>query len=191
MPHLPCNSQCPFWIDKPIFILPGSGQYSNFFDNSLKGASVTGYDNSLAGASYDVDGAQIQNGEDTEDGSRKKKVSHSKQGERFRADVPCGICFKLKKSHGFEQYVCRKCGRTDSPEWRKVIYQGIDHNEEILLIFHRDQMDPRLSAMLVVFAGQSKCVSLMNLEKKRSPAPVSHRPSQWRVMSSPVFEDWL
>jgi len=27
----------------------------------------------------------------------------------------------MRKSHNAEQYVCVTCGRTDSPEWRKVI----------------------------------------------------------------------
>ncbi|TFK30049.1 GATA-domain-containing protein [Coprinopsis marcescibilis] len=36
--------------------------------------------------------------EEVEDGTKKKKI---------------------KKSHGAEQYVCVKCGKTDSPEWRK------------------------------------------------------------------------
>lgn len=35
-------------------------------------------------------------------------------------DVYVPSASKLKKAHGTEQYVCRKCGRTDSPEWRKV-----------------------------------------------------------------------
>lgn len=26
----------------------------------------------------------------------------------------------MRKTHGAEQYVCVTCGRTDSPEWRKV-----------------------------------------------------------------------
>ncbi|KXN86940.1 hypothetical protein AN958_09535 [Leucoagaricus sp. SymC.cos] len=75
-----------------------SGQYSNVFDDALKNTSGPSYDNSLVGANYTAENSQVQSPDDLEDGSRKKK---------------------LKKSHGTEQYVCRKCGRTDSPEWRK------------------------------------------------------------------------
>ncbi|KAF7986533.1 hypothetical protein HWV62_26246 [Athelia sp. TMB] len=46
--------------------------------------------------------AHAQVAEDTPDGGNTKK--------------------KLKKSHPNEQYVCVTCGRTDSPEWRKVYF---------------------------------------------------------------------
>ncbi|KAF5357959.1 hypothetical protein D9756_001458 [Leucocoprinus leucothites] len=72
------------------------GQYTNTFDDTLKNTSLPGYDGNLVGPNYT--GEVQQSSEDPEDSSRKKK---------------------LKKSHGTEQYVCRKCGRTDSPEWRK------------------------------------------------------------------------
>ena|SRR6266550_2960694 len=55
--------------------------------------------------------------EDSEEGVKKKKVQSSdgmwKTSSQFSA-------VQLKKSHSVEQYVCITCGRTDSPEWRKV-----------------------------------------------------------------------
>ncbi|KAF9454604.1 GATA-domain-containing protein [Macrolepiota fuliginosa MF-IS2] len=73
-------------------------QYSSIDDTQSEIA--TEHDSGLIGDNYIGDSSQPapQNMEDPEDGSRKKK---------------------FKKTHGVEQYVCRKCGRTDSPEWRK------------------------------------------------------------------------
>jgi len=94
------------------------------------------------------------------------------------SDVDVPSVSKLKKAHGIEQYVCRKCGRTDSPEWRKVD----DHKYSAFTLTStstlRDLMARRLFAMLVVSVGRSRCVSLMNLQKKRGPTPASRRQLQ-------------
>lgn len=66
------------------------------------------------------DSSQTQNCDEPEDGTRKKKVRSSVLAlEAMTNDL------KFKKVHGAEQYVCRKCGRTDSPEWRKVLGRGV------------------------------------------------------------------
>ncbi|KAL9715262.1 white collar 2 type of transcription factor [Leucoagaricus gongylophorus] len=72
-------------------------QYSSLLDDALKNAPTTSYDSSLINANYNGETLRPSS-DDHEDSARKKK---------------------LKKTHGIEQYVCRKCGRTDSPEWRK------------------------------------------------------------------------
>ncbi|XP_006458018.1 putative PHRB protein [Agaricus bisporus var. bisporus H97] len=77
--------------------LPSGGQYSSSLDGALNTATAT-YDNNLLKGNYNGDSSQTQNPEDLEDSSRRKK---------------------LKKTHILDQHVCRKCGRTDSPEWRK------------------------------------------------------------------------
>jgi hypothetical protein len=50
---------------------------------------------------------------------RRKKVSHLYDLTRV-ARCPDTPFSQLKKSVGGEQYICNTCGRTDSPEWRKV-----------------------------------------------------------------------
>jgi hypothetical protein len=50
---------------------------------------------------------------------RRKKVRHLHDLTSV-ACCPDTPCSQLKKSVGGEQYICNTCGRTDSPEWRKV-----------------------------------------------------------------------
>jgi hypothetical protein len=50
---------------------------------------------------------------------RRKKVRHLYDLTSI-ACCPDTSCSQLKKSVGGEQYICNTCGRTDSPEWRKV-----------------------------------------------------------------------
>ena len=50
---------------------------------------------------------------------RRKKVRHLCDLASV-ACCPDTSCSQLKKSVGGEQYICNTCGRTDSPEWRKV-----------------------------------------------------------------------
>ena len=36
----------------------------------------------------------------------------------------------MKKTHPSEQYICVTCGRTDSPEWRKVRYVTVMYPDQ-------------------------------------------------------------
>jgi hypothetical protein len=49
---------------------------------------------------------------------RRKKVNRLMI--RFESAIGLTLLSQLKKSSGGEQYICNTCGRTDSPEWRKV-----------------------------------------------------------------------
>lgn len=62
---------------------------------------------------------------------------------------------KMKKVSAGEQYVCITCGRTDSPEWRKVRPRS-ETRRSINSCSHRVHSVQKLCAMLAVFAGQSK-----------------------------------
>jgi hypothetical protein len=59
---------------------------------------------------------------------RRKKVRHLYDLTSV-ACCPNTAFSQLKKSVGGEQYICNTCGRTDSPEWRKVnlSYSFLDH----------------------------------------------------------------
>jgi hypothetical protein len=62
--------------------------------------------------------AALQNAdEDNEEVSRKKKVCYDDNKASHLISFPC---VKAKRTYVGEQYVCITCGRTDSPEWRKV-----------------------------------------------------------------------
>lgn len=83
--------------------------------------------------------------DDVGDGAKKKKVNLTPilyLGDEANDHQ------QLKKGHGAEQYVCITCGRTDSPEWRKV---RSSFRFAFLLIRSccRDRLVPKLFAMHV------------------------------------------
>lgn len=77
---------------------------------------------------------------------------------------------KLKKTHVSEQYVCITCGRTDSPEWRKVIWLHAYWTGSEALYF-RDRSAQKPSVMLAGSGGLSKCANMTTQPKSEKGQP--------------------
>lgn len=111
----------------PQGLLPAAGTpYSKSLDHSTTryALSSANYDDILSGslesANYgrcSLYSSSVHADEDSEEGVKKKKVRSPDGMWRFFSQFSA---VQLKKSHSVEQYVCITCGRTDSPEWRKV-----------------------------------------------------------------------
>jgi hypothetical protein len=104
-----------------------AGPYSKSLDHPRYALSSANYEDIMSGSRDVLESTNYGLGslysssahpdEESEEGVKKKKVRSSngiwKAGSQLSA-------VQLKKSHSAEQYVCITCGRTDSPEWRKV-----------------------------------------------------------------------
>jgi hypothetical protein len=91
---------------------------------------------------------------------RRKKVRPLNDLTSVACFPDTSSCSQLKKSvGGGEQYICNTCGRTDSPEWRKVnpSYSFLDH----LLTSPgcRALAVQKRFAMHVAFDGQRRCAN--------------------------------
>jgi hypothetical protein len=89
---------------------------------------------------------------------RRKKVCHLCHLTSV-ACCPETSFTQPKKSVGGEQYICNTCGRTDSPEWRKVspLYPVLDHLPNSL--GRRALVVQKHFAMLAASVGQRRCAN--------------------------------
>ena len=106
-------NQRPGEMTQPYHVMSAAnvGRYGSMMPSSstLDGSTITPYE-----AMYTLNPAMDE--DTSEDGSRKKKV-------RIVLSIlarPSRLIDQPKKLHVNEQHVCVTCGRTDSPEWRKV-----------------------------------------------------------------------
>jgi hypothetical protein len=108
-------------------LIPVTGPYSKSLDHPRYALSSANYEDIvsasrdvLEGANYGVSSLYSSSAhpdEESDEGVKKKKVWSFNGIWKSRSQFSA---IQLKKSHSAEQYVCITCGRTDSPEWRKV-----------------------------------------------------------------------
>lgn len=91
-----------------------------------------------------------------EDATRRKRVRMTME----RVGIRGLLMFQIRKVHAAEQYVCVTCGRTDSPEWRKVrrLARVISLFNSCPTLFFRAHKGRKPFAMLAACDGQNKYV---------------------------------
>jgi hypothetical protein len=115
--------------------------------NFESGIGITPY-----GGIHQEMGSSRAGEEDMEDdGTRKKKVGVVIVSLQFITTYH----LQHKKSHPSEQYVCVTCGRTDSPEWRKVV--STLRYSAFSSALTRDHLARKLFATHVASGGPNRC----------------------------------
>jgi hypothetical protein len=91
-----------------------------------------------------------------DDITKAKKVRHFLSIAR-RAVLTAALTLQMKKPQTTEQFLCFTCGRTVSPEWRKVCPKMSCTNYQVTYILqYRVPWGQRLFATLAACVGRSK-----------------------------------